>query len=429
MDTTAEPTAEPVEPPAASSSSSPPEPSPSPVSRRGFLRTAGAVGVAGMAASLAACQATAAPSWAFASAVAATPTPSPTPSRPRRPRRPRRPARRPRRSRTCRRAGPSTTTTPRSGSAGSSATSPGPSGCRAFLDNVQGPNTDDPEFTKVVQGNQPLEPVSVDVDGTKVFALTIDEIDWPIDALLPPVKALGYNETWPGPTIRVIEGDRVRITFTNNLPASTGVHFHGIEFDDFTQDGVPFFTQLPIVPGESMTYEFTATPRGLAHVPLAVRRDGPAGPRPAGRVHRGARRPADRYPRKNGVTQEVVFIHGDTLGGFTINGHGFPATTPIVAKLGDKVLIRFMNEGTLMHPWHTHGHRMQVVARDGAQLGSAAFRADTLGVNPGERWDAIIDCDRPGVWPIHCHIMPNVDGQDGMYGMVTALVVLAPDAT
>ena len=46
------------------------------------------------------------------------------------------------------------------------------------------------------------------------------------------------------------------------------------------------------------------------------------------------RRPADRYPRKYGVTQEVVFIHGDVLGGFTINGHGFPATTPIVAKSG-----------------------------------------------------------------------------------------------
>ena len=48
---------------------------------------------------------------------------------------------------------------------------------------------------------------------------------------------------------------------------------------------------------------------------------------------------------------------------------------------------------------------------------------DTLGVNPGERWDAIIDCDRPGVWAFHCHILPHVEGLDGMFGMVTALVV------
>ena len=42
--------------------------------------------------------------------------------------------------------------------------------------------------------------------------------------------------------------------------------------------------------------------------------------------------------------------------------------------------------------------------------GPRRFKADTLGVNPGERWDAIIDCDRPGVWPIHCHVLPNDDG-------------------
>ena len=44
--------------------------------------------------------------------------------------------------------------------------------------------------------------------------------------------------------------------------------------------------------------------------------------------------PAERYDQKFGVTQEYIFIHNDSLGGFTINGHGFPATTPIVAKLG-----------------------------------------------------------------------------------------------
>jgi FtsP/CotA-like multicopper oxidase with cupredoxin domain len=88
-----------------------------------------------------------------------------------------------------------------------------------------------------------------------------------------------------------------------------------------------------------------------------------------------------------------------------------------------------MNEGTMTHPWHTHGFRMSVVARDGAPLGSAAFKADTLGVNPGERWDAIIDCDRAGVWAFHCHILPHVEGADGMFGMVTALAILPPDAT
>ena len=55
------------------------------------------------------------------------------------------------------------------------------------------------------------------------------------------------------------------------------------------------------------------------------------------------------------------------------------------------------------------------------------FYCDTLGVNPGERFDAIVECDRPGVWAFHCHILPHVEGLDGMFGMVTALVVLPPE--
>ena len=133
-----------------------------------------------------------------------------------------------------------------------------------------------------------------------------------------------------------------------------------------------------------------------------------------------AERPANKY----GTTQDIVFIHNDSLGGFTINGHGFPATAPIVARQGEKILIRYMNEGVMMHPWHTHGFRQRIVARDGWPLGSAEFDCDTLGVNPGERWDAVVECDRVGVWAFHCHILPHVEGLDGMFGMVTALVVL-----
>ena len=48
-------------------------------------------------------------------------------------------------------------------------------------------------------------------------------------------------------------------------------------------------------------------------------------------------------------------------------------------------------------------------------------------MNPGERWDVVIDCEEPGAWAFHCHILPHAEGQDGMFGMVTALVI--QDAT
>lgn len=83
----------------------------------------------------------------------------------------------------------------------------------------------------------------------------------------------------------------------------------------------------------------------------------------------------------------------------------------------------------MMHPWHLHGMPMRVVARDGYPLGAAAFTCDTLGVNPGERWDVVVECDEPGAWAFHCHILPHAEGIDGMFGMVTALVVQEPTAT
>ncbi|MFV2064438.1 MAG: multicopper oxidase domain-containing protein, partial [Chloroflexota bacterium] len=301
---------------------------------------------------------------------------------------------------------------------------------RRFVGNLAGPlglapfigePTDDPEFTKVAHGNQPLEP-RIEGDA-KVFDLTVDEMDWQIDAQMDPVKALGYNSMWPGPAIRVTEGDLVRINVTNNLDETTSVHPHGLEPEDFRQDGIPFITQPPIIPGETFTYEFVARPIGSHMYHSHHNATEQVGRGLLGAFIVDPADPNERYDTKYGVTQEYIFIHNDMLGGFTINGHGFPATVPIVAKKGERVLIRYMNEGIWMHPWHTHGFRQRVVARDGAPLGSAEFYADTLGVNPGERFDTIVECDRVGVWAFHCHILTHVEAGNGMFGMVTALVV------
>ena len=293
----------------------------------------------------------------------------------------------------------------------------GPLGMSAWL----GEPEQDPEFTLVAHGNQPLAP-SIDGDW-KVFDITVDQVDWQIDALKEPVSALGYNRMWPGPALRVTEGDKVRINVTNDLDETTSVHVHGIAFDDWYMDGIPFVTQPPIVPGETFAYEFVARPFGSHMYHSHHNATDQVGRGLLGALIVDPADPAERYETKHGITQEYIFIHNDSLGGFTINGHGFPATQPIVAKKGERILIRYQNEGVMMHPWHTHGFRQHVVARDGAPLGSAAFYCDTLGVNPGERFDAIVDADRVGVWAFHCHILPHVEGLDGMFGMVTALVV------
>jgi FtsP/CotA-like multicopper oxidase with cupredoxin domain len=275
-------------------------------------------------------------------------------------------------------------------------------------------------------GNQPYGEPSLDGD-TKVFELTIDKIQHRIDAQKDPIDALGFNGTWPGPRIDVIEGDRVRAVFTNNLDETTGIHFHGQRLPN-NMDGVPHVTQEPIAPGASFAYEFTARTTGshMYHSHHNATDQVGRGLLGAFIVH--PRDESQRVEQRYGVSQDIVWISNDSLGGFTINGRGFPATAPIVASLGDRILVRFMNEGVMMHPWHLHGTPMRIVARDGYDLGSAAFTCDTLGVNPGERWDAVIDCDEPGAWAFHCHILPHAEGRDGMFGMVTALVVQEPAA-
>jgi FtsP/CotA-like multicopper oxidase with cupredoxin domain len=275
-------------------------------------------------------------------------------------------------------------------------------------------------------GNQPYGEPRVEAD-VKVFELTIDRIRHQIDAKQDPIDALGFNGTWPGPRIDVVEGDRIKAIFTNNLDESTGIHFHGQKLPN-RMDGVPHITQDPIQPGDSFTYEFTARTVGshMYHSHHNATDQVGRGLLGAFIVH--PRNESERVERKYGVSQDIVWISNDSLGGFTINGRGFPATAPIVATLGEKILIRFMNEGVMMHPWHLHGMPMRVVARDGYELGSAAFTCDTLGVNPGERWDVVIDCDEPGAWAFHCHILPHAEGRDGMFGMVTALVVQEPGA-
>ena len=379
-----------------------------PFTRRGFLRSAAIAGGGIVAASVAACAPAAAPGWSYppaTPAAAGSPGPSGAPAASAEPSG--QPA-----------ASPSMDHSPApSGSPGS-----GEDHDAAALAVVT--RFLDGEYDQVEgAGNQPKEPT---LDGdVKVFEFTVDEIEHRIDAEKDPVKALGFDAMWPGPRLEVVEGDKVRAIFKNNMHESTGIHFHGQKLPN-NMDGVPHITQDPIQPGDSFTYEFTARTVGSHMYHSHHNATDQVGRGLLGAFLVQPRNAAERYDQKYGVSQDIVWISNDSLGGFTINGRGFPATAPIVATLGDTIAIRFMNEGSMMHPWHLHGMPMHVVARDGYPLGSAAFVCDTLGVNPGERWDVIINCEEPGAWAFHCHILPHAEGPNGMFGMVTALVVNAP---
>jgi len=264
------------------------------------------------------------------------------------------------------------------------------------------------------KGNQLLQP-RMD-KGVKVYELTARELQWESEPG-KRVKAWAYNGQVPGPQIRVREGDRVRLVVKNELPESTSVHFHGVEVP-IEQDGVPYITQPPIKPGESYTYEFTA-PNPGSHMYHSHHNS-------AKQVGMGLLGAFIIEPKQKRAIEKVdvdyVMILNDGFHGYTLNGKGFPATEPIVAKLGQKVRIRFMNEGMMIHPMHLHGMHMTVIDKDGWPQ-PAPWRCDTLNIAPGERWDVIVNCTNPGTWAFHCHILPHAESEHGMFGMVTALIV------
>src|SRR3990167_3616176 len=63
-------------------------------------------------------------------------------------------------------------------------------------------------------------------NGVKEFHLVAEPV---VREMAPGMKAhlWGYNGQSPGPTIEVVEGDRVRIFVTNRLPEHTSIHWHG----------------------------------------------------------------------------------------------------------------------------------------------------------------------------------------------------------
>jgi FtsP/CotA-like multicopper oxidase with cupredoxin domain/plastocyanin len=285
------------------------------------------------------------------------------------------------------------------------------------------------EFPAVTEGkgNQPLEPTIL-ADGTKQYEITVAITPWEVEAG-KIVEAWTYNGQAPGPAIRVDDGDRVSVIVHNELPMGTDVHFHGIKLEN-AMDGVSPLTQPLIEPGQSFTYEFVAEGPAVAmyhahhHAQLQV----PNGlfgtiiigdlPLPAGRTIGGIEVPADLE-----VVTEIPMVLNDagTIG-YSLNGKSFPATEPLVLKQGDWFVVHYFNEGMQIHPMHMHGFPQLVFAKDGYPL-DEPYWVDTLNVAPGERYSILVHASEVGAWVWHCHILNHVEAEDGMFGMVTAVIV------
>ena len=274
------------------------------------------------------------------------------------------------------------------------------------------PSTPSSTFLPVSTPDVPHLPYTMD-NGIKVFNL----IAQPVRTELVPGRAMdawGYNGSIPGPTIEIMQGDRVRIMVDNHLPEPTSMHWHGFEIP-IAMDGMPGISQPMIPPGGRFVYEFTLHQAGTffyhSHAPMQSMMG------MLGLFIMHPREPfSPRVDKDYGlVLQEWALLPNNTVPNtmsmefnwLTMNGKAAPATTPLLARLGDRVRIRLVNIGMDHHPIHLHGNTFYVTGTEAGRVPEAAWTpANTVLVGVAQARDIEFEANNPGDWMFHCH-MPH----------------------
>ena len=227
----------------------------------------------------------------------------------------------------------------------------------------------------------------------------------------------GYNDSMPGPTIEVTEGDRVRIVMHNMLPESTILHLHGIEVPNRI-DGVHGVTQEPVKPGEKVVYEFTLHQNGTffyhSHGPMQE------GLGMAGLfiIHpRSAYQPVVDHDFAL-MIQEWAIMPQSTIPNvtsmefnwFTLNGRSAPYITPLLVRLGSRVRIRFVNMSPIdHHPMHLHGHTFWVTGTEAGRIPETAWiPSNNVLVGVAQAREVEFIANNAGDWVLHCHMFHHM---------------------
>jgi FtsP/CotA-like multicopper oxidase with cupredoxin domain len=254
------------------------------------------------------------------------------------------------------------------------------------------------------------------VDGAKEFHLHAQHMK---REFLPGqwFDVWGYNGSMPGPTIEVVEGDRVRVIVHNELPEPTSMHWHGLEVP-IAMDGVPGVTQDAIPPGGSFTYEFTLRQNGTFFYHTHGAMQEALGLVGLFIVHPKSAHspPVDKDFAL--VLQEWAILPGATVTNtmsmefnlFTINGRSAPYITPLIVRLGDRVRIRLMNFSVIdHHPMHLHGLTFWVTGTEGGRIPETAwYPSNNVLVGVAQVREIEFIANNPGDWIMHCHMFHHM---------------------
>jgi len=246
------------------------------------------------------------------------------------------------------------------------------------------------------------------------------------------ISTIGYNNKIPGPFLRMREGQRVTVDVVNETDVPEYVHWHGLfvpsESDGAEEEGTP-----PVPPHGRRRYQFVAKPAGSRwyhshtmammdlhrgsytgqfgflmidsandpglydqEVFLALREweyflsttdqdemaADPKDPKPE--------KPATPDQRPNGLELSAPL--------YSINGKMLGAAEPLRVQSGQRVLMHLLNaSASQIHRVALPAHKFQVIALDGNPV-PAPQLVSVIEIAPGERVDAIVEMNQPGVW-------------------------------
>lgn len=264
-----------------------------------------------------------------------------------------------------------------------------------------------------------------------------------------------YNGQFPGPLLRLKEGQQVTVDVFNDTDTPEQLHWHGqkipSEVDGSAEEGTPF---IPAHGKQRIV--FTPRPAGFRFYHTHVRAGadlakgqygGLVGP-----VYIEPKQDAGHYDREVFLVLkefEPTFSQGGDMaqdflpplinkelkeqgeasmkaslakgmphgyevgyGSFTINGRMLGHGEPIRVKQGERVLFHILNgSATEIRSLALPGHSFRVVAMDGNPVPTPAS-VPVLWIGTAERISAIVEMNHPGVW-----ILGDLADDDRHHGM------------
>lgn len=222
------------------------------------------------------------------------------------------------------------------------------------------------------------------------------------------VRTIAYNGQVPGPLLRVPENKPITIEVINDTNDDDLVHWHGLmipsDVDGSHEEGTPHVPRR-----SSRRYTFTPRPAGTRwyHSHVMSGRNLRIGTY-TGQFGMLIVDPAGDPGRYD---QEIPILLHEWEPSFSkdgpldieykfgsVNGKMLGAGDPVRVQRGQRVFFRILNaSATETHQLALPGHRFQVIALDGNPVPRQQLVA-ALEVAPGERVDAIVEMNNPGIW-------------------------------